>query len=232
MNRKPRRVKIHLIQNRVRSQLLGNNYACALHLCRVHIPVTVAEVYPEFVEWLGENGTFFPSATHVWYALRAKNQRTFDKFTKNGEFGSVSVAFFRKATPSGRLRSKTARALAEVEMLKQNHQVGRIALKAVAKQNRRCFSLGSTDFDPRSPEERLDRGALFDFWKAVIGQKARQNRNVRKALLATRDNAIFFHYPSSNSSVLGGNNILDHFKGRNLIGDVMTVVRKELRDDQ
>ena len=64
--------------------LLSEFYTCPVHISRDSIPSITKKVYTEWTQWIGDEGTTFPSMEHAWMSLKASNLKTFKMFTHTG----------------------------------------------------------------------------------------------------------------------------------------------------
>ncbi len=168
---------------------LSNFHHAPFRLKTKHVPDSLFKRFPSWKEYLGKDGCVFRSSEHAWHSLKAKNRRTFLKFCVGGDFDELSVSFFKKILPHRPLVDRDLRAQHKITHWGKKKNVGIVPKLAVSKKNMRKLNLSSADivYPKDVPGELMGESLERAFWKAILKQKFRRNKEARAALMSTGD---------------------------------------------
>lgn len=183
-----------------------------------HMSETMKNVYPHLIEWLGV-GLIFSSSEHLWQALKSKDKTTFLKFTRGGEFDTMTAEFFEKV-------DKKADGASKVAYWSKKNNVG-IVPKMVSTHSRQ---LGLTNYETR--DLYLSEDQQQAVWLDILRQKYVQNPSLRKLLRDTGNTVYLLEFDKgakSTGAYWGGYIDSDGLLyGQNKMGIYLMLLRYEM----
>ena len=149
---------------------------------------------PELKGWLGPEGQVFPSSEHLWQALKAKNLRTFLRFTVGGDFGSWAPDVFVRTTLRNKVKNLSARKALLLGQSKVVHwakkqNIGILAKIAANSEYAADLQLDEIG-DMNYAREHLPDDVERAVWLAILKQKYSQDPLLQLLLTNTGDEML------------------------------------------
>ena len=201
--------------------LLSNFAAAPIHLSALTLPVSLKRLAPDWPAWLGLRGRTFPSSEHVWQALKAYDQETFEAFCDDGRFTTVEAVFLPLF---GRDPPKAQR---KILYWTSRGMVGIAAKMAVNPKYWAALGLGRKAI--LVGREQLDPDLERDVWLAILRAKFEQNPALAEVLCGTGEGTTLVEFDRCAGVATYWGARRDHTTGqiigRNVMGQYLMALR-------
>jgi predicted NAD-dependent protein-ADP-ribosyltransferase YbiA (DUF1768 family) len=171
----------------------SNFHHAPIRVAAKDVTESMAQLSPELRSWIGDIGGFFvfPSAEHVWHALKAKNVATLLRFTSHGDLGQWSASFFTRVMPKA-LQGTSAGLERGKKKMAYWHKKGNIGIMAKMAANPKYTK--AMGFDPRADmnygRETLEEDLERRVWLSIHHLKYSQHAALRTLLLETGETPL------------------------------------------
>lgn len=198
---------------------LSNFHYAPFIFAPIHMSETTKYVFPYLAEWLG-TGLIFSSSEHLWQALKSRDKDTFLKFSRGGEFDSLTPAFFQRI-------ERNVDGAAKVAYWGKKNNVG-IVPKMVSTHS---MELGLTNYGTN--DFYLSEQAQQAIWLDILRQKYVQNPHLRYLLKQTGDDVYLLEFDKgakTKGSYWGGyiDDTTNLLYGQNRMGVYLMLLRYEM----
>lgn len=222
-----------------RLPILSNFAHITLSVTPLNLPPLLKTRCPALVKALEHSPTralSFASLEHLYQGTKACDEATLLRFTTSGDLGSWNPTIFDRTLVPKSIKNLDERANAALKKMnywRKKKCIGILAKLAANPKHGRVLQLGTQkmnyNMEILEPE---DEQAL---WVAILKLKYTQNPSALEALLSTGDTLLIEFDKSARRTHVHWGGLYDELTctvlGDNVMGNYLTLVRKELAVD-